>query len=71
MVVPGDVIGTIKSLENAKVAVYTAGIETATTETKGTVVISDAKELMGYNDSEEKALDAVWGAVMMIMTPQQ
>src|SRR5207244_129675 len=58
-VVSAGLPGSTKSLTNARVAVYTAGIEPSSTETKGTVVIESAKELMGYNEGEEKMLHEV------------
>lgn len=64
VVVPHDTIGSTKSLKDAKVAVYTAGIEPAATETKGTVVISDAKELMGFNEGEERVLHETIKAIV-------
>ena len=41
--------GTVQHMENAKVAVYTQGIDTSSTDTKGTVLIKSAQELENYS----------------------
>lgn len=51
--------GTTKRLRDAKVAIFTCGVETEGTETKGTVLIENAAELMNYNQTEEKNMQAV------------
>lgn len=43
-------------VDNAQIAVFTCSIESAATETKGTVLLSNASELMNYNEGEEKFL---------------
>jgi T-complex protein 1 subunit theta len=48
--------GVVKLVENAKVAVFSVGIELATTETKGTVLLKNASELMNYAKTEEDAM---------------
>lgn len=50
---------TVKSATSAKVAVFNCGIEMATTETKGTVLIRNAEELKNYNKTEERALESI------------
>mmetsp|Transcript_6129 Transcript_6129/g.18103 ORF Transcript_6129/g.18103 Transcript_6129/m.18103 type:complete len:541 (-) Transcript_6129:57-1679(-) len=51
---------TVRHLEGTvKVAVYNCGLEMAQTETKGTVLIRTADELINYNKTEERALEAV------------
>ena len=57
MVIPYPTIGSLKRIENAKVAVFTCAIQCADTETKGTVLIENASELMNFNISEEKEID--------------
>ena len=57
MVMPGDSLGSVKRVDGAKVAVFTCSIASADTETKGTILIHNAKELMSYNDSEERAIE--------------
>lgn len=54
-----DTEGTIKHLTNAKVAVFTGGLELAKTETKDTVVIHTAQQLTDYNKSEEIAMEDI------------
>ena len=44
--------------ENAKIAVFNCPIEAAATEAKSTVLISNAEELVNYNKSEEKMMEA-------------
>lgn len=53
-----DVEGTIKKVENARVAIYTCDFEASQSETKGTVLLKSAEELMNYNKSEETMLEA-------------
>eukprot|EP00188_Purpureofilum_apyrenoidigerum_P001277 Plantae.Rhodophyta-Purpureofilum_apyrenoidigerum.ctg1687.p2 GENE.Plantae.Rhodophyta-Purpureofilum_apyrenoidigerum.ctg1687~~Plantae.Rhodophyta-Purpureofilum_apyrenoidigerum.ctg1687.p2 ORF type:complete len:546 (-),score=124.97 Plantae.Rhodophyta-Purpureofilum_apyrenoidigerum.ctg1687:2384-4021(-) len=50
--------GTIKHVRNAKVAIYTCDFESQQAETKGTVLLTSAQQLMDYNKSEEANLDA-------------
>lgn len=57
MVIPYPSIGKLKRIENAKIAVFTCAIQCADTETKGTVLIENASELMNFNISEEKEID--------------
>ena len=54
MVLKRDTEGTVKSVENAKIAAYTQGVDTASTDTKGTVLIKNAEELQNY-------AKCVWG----------
>ena len=44
---------------DAKVAVYGIPLDSATTETKGTVLLKSAEELKAYNNSEEDALENI------------
>merc|ERR1712168_1503175 len=48
----------ISSVENAKIACYTCPIDSMQTETKGTVLIKSAQELMDYSKGEEDLLEA-------------
>jgi len=50
---------TVQQLGRSKVAVFNCGVEMATTETKGTVLIRTAEELINYNKSEEQALEVI------------
>jgi len=54
-----DSEGTIKHITNAKVAVFTGGIDISKTETKDTVLIKTADELVNYNKSEEAAMEQI------------
>jgi len=58
VVVNRDTDGEIKDVRDAKVAVFTCAVDTASTETKGTILIKDADQLMNYNESEEKMIEA-------------
>lgn len=51
--------GTVRKVEKAKVAVFTSGVDVAQTETKGTVLLKNADELMGFSTGEEKHLEKV------------
>jgi T-complex protein 1 subunit theta len=44
-------------VENAKVAVFTCGIDLAQTETKGTVLIKNAEQLLDFSKGEEKQIE--------------
>ncbi|GAB4819631.1 hypothetical protein N2152v2_006677, partial [Parachlorella kessleri] len=59
MVLKRDVEGSIKSVEDAKVAVFAQGVDTTSTETKGTVLIRSAEELEGYSRGEEDRIEEV------------
>ena len=51
--------GSTLHVENAKVAVYSEGLDLAMTETKGTVLLHSGEELEGYARSEEERVDAL------------
>lgn len=57
MVLRRDTEGTLKSVKDAKVAVYAQGVDTSGPETKGTVLIKSAEELENYSKSEEAKLE--------------
>merc|ERR1711962_1964107 len=48
----------ISSVEKARIACYTCPIDSMQTETKGTVLIKSAQELMDYSKGEEDLLEA-------------
>ncbi|KAK0623176.1 chaperonin Cpn60/TCP-1 family [Immersiella caudata] len=50
--------GAIKKAKKAKVAVYTCPIDTSQTETKGTVLLHNAKEMLEFTKGEEEQLEA-------------
>ena len=51
--------GVIKKATKAKVAVYTCGLDISQTETKGTVLLKKADELLNFTRGEEKQLESV------------
>eukprot|EP00245_Coleochaete_scutata_P002966 TRINITY_DN14219_c0_g1_i1.p1 TRINITY_DN14219_c0_g1~~TRINITY_DN14219_c0_g1_i1.p1 ORF type:complete len:545 (+),score=124.80 TRINITY_DN14219_c0_g1_i1:157-1791(+) len=57
MVLKSDALGNIKHVTNAKVAVFGGGVDTVSTETKGTVLIESAEELENYSKSEEAKVE--------------
>ncbi|TXT11223.1 hypothetical protein VHUM_01974 [Vanrija humicola] len=57
MVFPREPEGNVKSAKKAKVAVYTSGLDISQTETKGTVLIKKADELLDFTRGEEKQLE--------------
>lgn len=57
VIVPYDVGGEIRSLDKASIAVFTCSIGVAEGETKGTVLIENAAELMNFSKSEEKQME--------------
>lgn len=59
LVMVGTVQGTITKVENAKVAVFSVGLDTESTDSKGTILIEDADHLKNYNKSEEDAMEAI------------
>ena len=44
----------VTSVKDAKIAVFSCAMDTQTAETKGTIVIKSAEELLNYNKSEEQ-----------------
>ncbi|KAL6049401.1 T-complex protein 1 subunit theta, partial [Balamuthia mandrillaris] len=62
-VIVRDTAGTIKHVTSAKVAVFAAGIDISRTETKGSVVLKTAEELLNYSKDEEKAMEEIIKAV--------
>ncbi|KAK5990184.1 putative T-complex protein 1 subunit theta [Cladobotryum mycophilum] len=49
--------GSVKKAKGAKVGVYTCPIDTSQTETKGTVLLKNAKEMMDFTKGEEAQLE--------------
>ncbi|KAL8855024.1 MAG: hypothetical protein Q9221_000221 [Calogaya cf. arnoldii] len=63
-VVKGMVFGrepdsSTKRAKNAKVGVFSCSIDISQTETKGTVLLHNAKEMLGFTKGEETQLEAV------------
>lgn len=57
MVFPREPEGIIKSAKKAKVAVFTCGLDISQTETKGTVLLKKADELLEFSRGEERQLE--------------
>ncbi len=51
--------GMIKKATKAKVAVFTSALDVAQSETKGTVLIKNADEMLNFTRGEEKHLEKV------------
>ncbi|CAK7265499.1 T-complex protein 1 subunit theta [Sporothrix epigloea] len=58
MVFPKAPDGTVKKAVKAKVGVFSCPIDTSQTETKGTVLLHNAKEMVDFTKGEEAQLDA-------------
>ncbi|KIJ66151.1 hypothetical protein HYDPIDRAFT_174826 [Hydnomerulius pinastri MD-312] len=52
--------GNIKKATKAKVAVFTSALDVAQTETKGTVLIKNADEMLNFTRGEEKHLEKIF-----------
>mmetsp|Transcript_11219 Transcript_11219/g.30331 ORF Transcript_11219/g.30331 Transcript_11219/m.30331 type:complete len:542 (+) Transcript_11219:45-1670(+) len=63
MVLLREPLGTVTHVTDAKIAVYGCPIDATATETKGTVLIKSADELMNYTKSEEAQMDATIKAI--------
>lgn len=49
----------LKKATKAKVAVFTCGLDVAQTETKGTVLLKNADEMLNFTRGEEKQMEKV------------
>ncbi|KAK1676678.1 T-complex protein 1 subunit theta [Colletotrichum godetiae] len=58
MVFPKEPDGSVKKAQRAKVGVFSCPIDTSQTETKGTVLLHNAKEMMDFTKGEESHLEA-------------
>ncbi|KAJ8649678.1 hypothetical protein MRB53_002701 [Persea americana] len=63
LVLKSDVVGSIKQIEKAKIAVFAGGVDTSATETKGTVLIQSAEQLENYAKTEEAKVEELIKAV--------
>ncbi|KAK0237996.1 chaperonin Cpn60/TCP-1 family [Armillaria nabsnona] len=52
--------GMIKKVTKAKVAVFTSALDVAQSETKGTVLIKNADEMLNFTRGEEKHLEKIF-----------
>ena len=57
MVFPKEPNGSVKKVSKAKVGVYSCPIDISQTETKGTVLLNNAQEMMDFTKGEEEQLD--------------
>ncbi|OQV25256.1 T-complex protein 1 subunit theta [Hypsibius exemplaris] len=57
MVFKRDIEGDVKKAADAKIAVYSCAVDINQTETKGTVLIKSAEELLQYSNREEDLLE--------------
>lgn len=57
MLVPRAPEGAVRALTNAKIGVFATGIDSAKTETKGTVLIQNADELLSFAKGEEAQIE--------------
>ncbi|GMK58661.1 hypothetical protein CspeluHIS016_0601030 [Cutaneotrichosporon spelunceum] len=57
MVFPREPEGIVKSAKKAKVAVFTTALDISQTETKGTVLLKKADELLEFSRGEERQLE--------------
>jgi T-complex protein 1 subunit theta len=58
LVLQRDTEHSLKRVDRARVAVYSCGIEAVRAETKGTVLLHDADELLNFSKTEETQLKA-------------
>lgn len=58
MVFPKEPNGSVKKATKAKVGVYSCAIDISQTETKGTVLLHNAKEMLDFTKGEESQLEA-------------
>ncbi|KAK5254736.1 T-complex protein 1 subunit theta, partial [Exophiala xenobiotica] len=58
MVLGREPDGIVKRAKNAKVGVFSCPIDTSQTETKGTVLLKNAQEMMDFSKGEESQLES-------------
>lgn len=51
--------GSVKKVSHTKIAVFTCPIEISATETKGTVLLKNAQEMLDFTKGEEKQVEAI------------
>lgn len=62
-------VGHIHKVTRAKVAVFTSALDVAQTETKGTVLIKNADEMLNFTSGEEKHLEKVCLDLYIMYSP--
>ena len=60
----------VTKVKKAKVAVFTCGLDIAQTETKGTVLLKNAEEMLNFTSGEEKHLEKVYSMRPVSITPR-
>ncbi|EEB05433.2 chaperonin-containing T-complex theta subunit Cct8 [Schizosaccharomyces japonicus yFS275] len=58
MVFPREPEGTVKKASKSKVAVFSCPIDISQTETKGTVLLHNAKEMLDFSKGEEELMES-------------
>ena len=53
------ILGDLKRVKDANIAIYTCPFDMLNTETKGTVLIKNAKELLDFSTGEENLMEEV------------
>lgn len=59
MVFPRESEGTVKSAHKAKVAVFSCPVDISATETKGTVLLKNANEMLNFSKGEEEQVENI------------
>lgn len=59
MVFPREPEGPVKSAHKAKVAVFSCPVDISATETKGTVLLHSAQQMLDFSKGEEQQIEAV------------
>jgi len=59
MIFKQDAVTRIRTVKDAKIAVYSCPFDIQTTETKGTVLITNADELINFSKSEEESMEKI------------
>ncbi|CED85315.1 t-complex protein 1 [Phaffia rhodozyma] len=60
MVFGREADGVVKKGKKLKVAVYTCGLDISQTETKGTVLLNNAQEMLDFTKGEEKQMENIF-----------
>jgi len=63
LVVPHETEGTVRQVAAGKVCVFQGMLDLPKTETKGTVLVKNAQQLVDYSGSEEAQMDAAIQAI--------
>ena len=56
----------MKKVKKGKVAVFTCGLDIAQTETKGTVLLKSAEEMLNFTRGEEEQLEKVRSLILVV-----